>query len=106
MAESTDKNPPITPEVAYRALKDHPGWVVERSRLYRDFRFASFTAAIAFVNRVAELAERLGHHPNIRVHEWCFVQLELYSHLDGALSRRDIEFALALDAMLAADDLR
>lgn len=105
MAKSADKHHTITPEAAYRALKDHPAWVVERSRLYRDFRFASFTAAIAFVNRVAELAEGLGHHPNIRLHEWCFVQLELYSHLDGALSRRDIEFALALDDMLAADDV-
>ncbi len=95
-------NRTITPEVAYRALKDHPGWVVERSRLYRDFRYESFTAAIAFINRVAELAERLGHHPNIRLHEWCFVQLELYSHLDGALSSRDVDFALALDALLAS----
>jgi 4a-hydroxytetrahydrobiopterin dehydratase len=106
VAKSADKRHTITPEAAYRALKDHPAWVVERSRLYRDFRFPSFSAAMAFVNRVAELAERLGHHPNIRLHEWCFVQLELYSHLDGALSRRDIDFALALDAMLAADDVR
>ncbi|MGI8915024.1 MAG: 4a-hydroxytetrahydrobiopterin dehydratase [Chloroflexota bacterium] len=95
-------NRTITSEVAYQALKDHPGWVVERSRLYRDFRYESFTAAIAFINRVAELAERLGHHPNIRLHEWCFVQLELYSHLDGALSSRDVDFALALDALLAS----
>ena len=103
MATSSGRNRTITPEAAYQALKDHPNWVVERARLYRDFRFASFIAAIAFVNRVAGLAEQLGHHPNIRLHEWCFVQLELYSHLDGALSANDIGFALALDALLAAD---
>ena len=97
------KNSPISPELAAIALNQHPLWVVERSRLYRDFRFPDFKAAIAFVNQVAELAEKVGHHPNILVHEWCFVHLELYSHLEGGLSRFDVDFALALDQLLAAD---
>jgi 4a-hydroxytetrahydrobiopterin dehydratase len=88
---------PLSPEAAAAALKDHPAWVVERTRLYRDFRFSDFKAAIKFVNEVAELAEELGHHPNICLHEWSFVQLELYSHAAGGLSRHDVDFALALD---------
>ena len=95
-------NSPIAPEVAAAELKNHPLWVVERSRLYRDFRFENFKAAIAFVNQVAELGERLAHHPNICVHEWCFVHLELYSHADGGLSRFDVDFALALDELLGS----
>ncbi|HVR89281.1 MAG TPA: 4a-hydroxytetrahydrobiopterin dehydratase [Candidatus Limnocylindria bacterium] len=100
MASDPNGQSAITPEAAYQALRGHSGWVVERARLYRDFDFDSFVSAIAFVNQVAELAERLGHHPNIRIHEWRFVQLELYSHLLNALTRLDVEFALALDAML------
>jgi len=42
-------NAPIAPETAAEELKEHPLWVVERSRLYRDFRFKNFKAAIAFV---------------------------------------------------------
>ena len=95
-------NSPIAPETAAEELKEHPLWVVERARLYRDFRFNNFKAAIAFVNQVADLAERLAHHPNICVHEWCFVHLELYSHADGGLSRFDVDFALALDEMLGS----
>ena len=95
-------NAPIAPETAAEELKEHPLWVVERSRLYRDFRFPNFRAAIAFVNEVAELAESLAHHPNILVHEWCFVHLELYSHADGGLSRFDVDFAIALDAMIGS----
>ena len=95
------QNSPISPELAANDLREHPLWVVERSRLYRDFRFPDFGAAIAFVNEVAELAESLGHHPNILVHEWCFVHLELYSHLQGGLSRFDVDFALALDELIA-----
>jgi 4a-hydroxytetrahydrobiopterin dehydratase len=96
------KNSPITPETAAAELKEHPQWVIERSRLYRDFRFVNFKAAMAFVNRVAELAERRAHHPNICVHEWCFVHLELYSHTEGGLSRFDVDFALALNEMIGS----
>ncbi len=91
---------PITTELAYRQLEGHPTWVVEPNRLYRDFRFPSFRQAIAFVNRIAELAEKLGHHPNIHVHEWCFVRLDLYSHLHNAITQGDVDMAVAIDAML------
>jgi 4a-hydroxytetrahydrobiopterin dehydratase len=87
----------ISPESAYRALRRHPLWVVERDRIYRDMRFPSFRAAISFVDRVAEIAERHGHHPNICVHEWCFVHLELYSHIGGNLTTKDVELAIAID---------
>ena len=100
MAKSERPNEPLTPEAAASALKGSPAWIVERDRLYRDFRFPDFKAAIKFVNEVAELAEEVGHHPNIRVHEWRFVQLELYSHAAGGLSRYDVDFALALDGRL------
>jgi 4a-hydroxytetrahydrobiopterin dehydratase len=95
-------NSPIAPETAAEELKEHPEWVVERSRLYRDYRFKNFKAAIAFVNQVADLAEKVAHHPNICVHEWCFVHLELYSHADGGLSRFDVDFALALDQLIGS----
>ena len=97
-----EKNAPIAPESAAAELKEHPLWVVERSRLYRDFRFKNFKAAMAFVNQVADLAEGRAHHPNIFVHEWCFVHLELYSHAGGGLSRFDVDFALALDEMIGS----
>ncbi len=90
----------ITPEDAYRALKAHRSWIVERDRIHRDLRFTSFAAAMEFVDRVAALAETLGHHPNIRVHEWCFVELEIYSHVSGGLTRRDVDLAAAIDALL------
>lgn len=88
----------LSPEDAYRALKAHPSWIVERDRIRRDFRLASFVAAIELVNRVAAIAEDVGHHPNIRVHEWCFVELEVYSHVSGGLTTRDLDLVTAIDA--------
>ncbi len=90
----------IAPEDAYRALREHPSWIVERDRIRRDLRFPSFSAAMEFVDRVAVVAETVGHHPNIRLHEWCFVELEVYSHVSGGLTGKDVELAAAIDAML------
>lgn len=97
MAAEDPHSQALSPEAAYRALKGHPEWIVERTHLHRDYRFTSFAQAMRFVNRVADLAETRRHHPNITVHEWCFVRLELYSHLAGGLSRADVDLALAVD---------
>ena len=71
--------------------------MVERHRIYRDLRLPSFREAVDLIGRVADVAERHGHHPNITLHEWCFVHLELYSHLTGGLSTKDVELAIAID---------
>jgi 4a-hydroxytetrahydrobiopterin dehydratase len=92
----------ITPEEAFRALREHPAWIVERDRIRRDFRLRSFADAIDLISRVADVAEAVNHHPNIRLHEWCFVELEVYSHVSGGLTTRDIDLVLAIDAMLDA----
>lgn len=89
--------PPITPEEAYTQLAAHPAWIVERERIYRDYRFASFRDAVRFIVQVADVAEERRHHPNIVLHEWCFVRLELYTHLHGGLTQADVDLAIALD---------
>jgi 4a-hydroxytetrahydrobiopterin dehydratase len=95
--ETGKRSTVISPEAAYRALAKHPLWIVERDRIHRDVRFPSFRAAMRFVDRVAEIAERLGHHPNIWVHEWCFVRLDVYSHASGQLAMNDVDLAIAID---------
>jgi 4a-hydroxytetrahydrobiopterin dehydratase len=94
----------FSPENATRRLRKHPGWVVERTRIYRDFRLPSFVDAMAMVNRVAAIAEAQQHHPNILLHDWCFVRLELYTHSENAVSEKDVDLALAIDAALDAQD--
>lgn len=93
---------PISPEAAYRQLQSHPAWIVERNRIRRDLRVASFRDAIAVIGGVAEVADAVDHHPNICIHEGSFVRLELYTHLHNAISQRDVDLALALDGVLEA----
>jgi len=74
-------------------------WRREGEALVRDLRFADFGAAIAFVERVAEVAEASNHHPDILVHGWNKVRLTLSTHSKGGITAADLALAQRLDAL-------
>lgn len=65
----------------------------------REWKFEDFEQAIAFVNRVAEVAEETNHHPDILLHGWNKVRLELSTHSEGGLTRADFEMAARIDEL-------
>ena len=67
-------------------------WAETEAGLEREFRFDDFAAAIAFVNRVAELAESENHHPDIDI-RWSKVRLRWSTHSADAITDRDRELA-------------
>jgi 4a-hydroxytetrahydrobiopterin dehydratase len=73
-------------------------WRREGDAIVRDWRFADFRAAIAFVERVAEVAEEANHHPDILVHDWSKVRLTLSTHSEGGITGADLALARRLDA--------
>ncbi len=75
-------------------------WKREDQEIVRDLRFADFKEAIAFVNRVAEVAEEANHHPDILVHGWNKVRLSLTNHSAGGLTEADFQVARRLEALL------
>jgi len=79
------------------ALRRTPGWQRAGGEITRTYRFEDFRAALAFVNRVGELAERAGHHPDIDI-RYGTVRLALTTHDAGGLSAKDFELARAIDA--------
>ena len=68
------------------------GWADVDDALEREFAFADFVAAMAFVDRVAELAERENHHPDIRI-SYNRVTLRWWTHSAGGITDRDRELA-------------
>ena len=74
------------------------GWTVVDGALEREFRFADFAAAVAFVNRVADLAEAENHHPDIAIH-WDTVTLRFWTHSQNAITDRDREVAALAGAL-------
>lgn len=79
------------------ALLPPAGWTVDGAAFVREWRFATYPEAAAFVTRLALLAERLDHHPDLR---WSYTQLtvRLSSHDVGGLSKRDVRYAETVNA--------
>ena len=89
----------ISTEKIESALEDLPGWHYHEDRIERNFEFADFSEAFAFLSRVALLSEKLNHHPN-----WSGVYnevaLALTTHDAGGVTERDLKFAREVDKML------
>lgn len=77
------------------SLKD---WRLEGDNIVRQFTFPDFVAAIAFVNQVADQAEKAAHHPDIDI-RWNKVRLALSSHDAGGLTGKDFSVAAAIDSL-------
>ena len=73
-----------------------PEWTREEAALTREWAFADFAEALAFVNRVGDLAERGGHHPDIDI-RYNAVTLALTTHDAGGLTEKDFGLAREID---------
>jgi 4a-hydroxytetrahydrobiopterin dehydratase len=90
--------PLLSDEQVTSGLEDTE-WRREGDSIVRDRRFADFGAAIAFVERVAEVAEAANHHPDILVHGWNKVRLTLSTHSEGGITGADLALAEQLDGV-------
>jgi 4a-hydroxytetrahydrobiopterin dehydratase len=75
-------------------------WSREGEEIVRELECRDFAAAIALVNRVADLAEARNHHPDILVHGWNKLRLSLTNHSAGGLTATDFELARQIDELL------
>lgn len=78
-------------EVA-QELQKVPGWEMKDGEITRLYKFPDFKAALAFVNRVGELAEAADHHPDIDI-RYNKVRLTLSTHSAGGLTLKDFSLA-------------
>lgn len=93
--------PPLEGEELTRLQKELDGdWdVVEGHHLEKHYRFPDFREALAFTNRVGELAEEQGHHPDIYL-AWGKVKIEIWTHKINGLTESDFVFAAKADKAL------
>ena len=74
------------------------GWrAVEEHHLSKEYEFKNFADALAFVNRVGEVAEGEGHHPDVEF-GWGYARLKVYTHAIDGLSESDFVLAARIDA--------
>ena len=72
------------------------GWAREGNWLRKEYRFDSFADAMTFVNRVAQIAEEIDHHPDIDI-RFNRVRLMTSTHSAGGLSEMDFDLAQRID---------
>ncbi|HZS30501.1 MAG TPA: 4a-hydroxytetrahydrobiopterin dehydratase [Gaiellaceae bacterium] len=77
------------------------GWAEKDDALVRELEFPSFAQAIAFVDRLAELAESENHHPDIDI-RYRKVTVRWTTHSEGGITERDREMAERTSALAGA----
>lgn len=91
----------LTQESIDAKLPELPEWSLSGGALQRTFKFDNFVDAMAFVNKVAELAEDAQHHPDILV-RYSKVTLTLSTHDAGGITQKDFDLAREVDRLLSA----
>ncbi len=89
----------LDPEAVLAWLNAHRGWGVDAGgALTRSYRFGDYAATIRFVVRLAEVAERHDHHPDLRV-RWGVVDVSWWTHDAGGVTGLDLELAELTDGV-------
>jgi 4a-hydroxytetrahydrobiopterin dehydratase len=92
----------LSPNEIQDKLEQLKSWHIEGETLQKEFIFADFAIAIAFMNRLVPVAEKLNHHPDW-ANSYNKVSISLTSHEIQGLTDNDFSFAAAADT--AAHDL-
>jgi 4a-hydroxytetrahydrobiopterin dehydratase len=91
--------PPLRGKELEKLHAGVPKWTVaDEHHLHREFRFPDFKQALEFVNRVGEIAEGQGHHPDILL-KWGTVEVTLWTHKINGLTESDFIMAAKIDRL-------
>jgi 4a-hydroxytetrahydrobiopterin dehydratase len=89
----------LTPQQSKLLLPDVPGWVLDGDALTRRIELDDFKAAMSFLNKVADIAESEGHHPDFSVH-YNRVDFKISTHAIRGLSENDFILAAKISDAL------
>ena len=93
--------PAFNVDEIHKYLKKVDGWTVKKNDnknyyLEKDFKFSNFSESQRFINKVGDIAEREGHHPDI-VFGWGYAKIKIFTHAIKGLAESDFILAAKLD---------
>jgi 4a-hydroxytetrahydrobiopterin dehydratase len=93
--------PAFTRAESQLQLERLPGWQLtdDGQRIRKEWKVRNFVSAMAFFNRIAEIAEDDGHHPDLHLDGYRHVRVELWTHAIGGLSENDFILAAKIDQL-------
>ncbi len=83
-----------------RRLRNLKNWKVVNNSIENEFLFPDFLTAIKFVNSLSEVAEQLNHHPDILIHSWNKVKLNISTHSEGGITDKDFLLAEKIEKII------
>ncbi len=92
--------PPLSAAQAKTLLAELQDWKIENGKISRTIVFKNFKEALALVNKIGELAEKEGHHPDIFLFSWNKVTVTLWTHAIKGLSENDFILAAKIDKII------
>jgi 4a-hydroxytetrahydrobiopterin dehydratase len=75
------------------------GWEFKNNKIEKLFKYKDFAAVMSFVNRVADEAEKMDHHPDIYIHSWNNVVFTLSTHSEGGITQNDFDLAERIETL-------
>ena len=90
---------PFTKSEAQEYLKQVNNWSLTDNSIEKEFKFKDFKEALEFVNKVGDIAEEEGHHPDICLHSYKKVKITLTTHAIKGLSENDFILAAKIDKL-------
>ena len=65
--------------------------------MVKEYEFKNFVQAVDFVNKIVPLAEKADHHPDLLIHSYKKVRVELMTHSEGKITQKDYDLAKEID---------
>ena len=87
----------ISPEEIKKSLSSR-GWNYLDKNISKSYEFETYMDGIKFVQKIAELAERNNHHPDIKI-EWCKVEISITSHQMDGVTTKCVNLATGIDLL-------
>jgi len=82
-----------------RGLAKLSGWKHDRTALTKEFTLGSFTGAARFIAKIAPIANRMDHHPDLQLYRYKRVKIMLTTHDAGGITQKDFDLAAKIDAL-------
>jgi 4a-hydroxytetrahydrobiopterin dehydratase len=89
----------LTDDQIQEKLGETTGWERRGDLISRTFNFENFKEAMAFVNKAADIADAMDHHPDILI-SYNVVQLSVFTHSEGGLTDKDFQLAKKINEIL------
>ncbi len=89
----------LTSEEIARFLKSIQGWEAIDKKLVKEIKLKNFLEGVALIQKIAEVAEKLQHHPDLYLYDYRHLRISLSSHDAGGITKNDFVLATQLDSI-------